>query len=612
MDFDTALDYVNSVLRDKTGKELTKPEITIFKGSWQGMTYEQMANSSSYSTNYLMRDIAPKLWKTLSAVFQENIGKTNFRLKLCNLYELSPEEIHQKIIKPSTVRNPSRFDWGDFLSTPLFYVDRRAELETLQQWIVEEKCQLLNIWGLSGSGKTLLMQSLGKLIQQEYEVVIWKNLALAPTLTELIDDLLKSFNIHEKNQIKLLPNLMAMIRSHRCLIMLDGMEAILQPHTLTGKYLPGYEDYATFWRTMEESSHQSCIVTTSLENYRVASKSHNASIRNWKLSGLSQQEAKTLLTADNLNIDESGENLIAYYQGNPAFLIFVGQIIRELFNSNIQEFLATNSLMFSEIERLLNKSFSRLSVLETEILYWFAGESRPMSLLEIQKVITLSIYPVELIEALKSLVQRALIETNQIEQCSVFVLSPIIREFVTNQFIAQIGDNFSLDNRINSSLTSNTINLGNATSELTHLSQWLQNSFEPGWQPVETLFVASERSPARLRSAFNLRGEGVVKRFKQINFENASSSAVLLLVAVSQDESAFKICVQAQPTFSQQTLPVNLQLKLIDSSDAILASIQAQDQDNYIQLPYFRGVLQERFKLRLGLDQANYEEEFVI
>ncbi|MEO1671988.1 MAG: hypothetical protein AAFR77_14590 [Cyanobacteria bacterium J06631_2] len=164
-------------------------------------------------------------------------------------------------------------------------------------------------------------------------------------------------------------------------------------------------------------------------------------------------------------------------------------------------------------------------------------------------------------EALESLNQRSLIETTKIDQRSVFDLSPMMREFVINQFIAQISTNFSLANRQSLLSAQETIELGNI-SQTSHLSQWLENRFEPGWQPIETLFTASGLSPARLRSAFSLRGSEMTIRFKQIPLETAESKEILLVIAISPLEATLKICVQVQPSLQAQTLPENLELRL--------------------------------------------------
>ena len=617
MDLEIALKFVNSILIAKVKRELRNPEIIIFRGTWQGMTYEQMANSSSYSANYLMRDIAPKFWKLLSEALEVSIGKSNCRLIIEKLSASSQEKTETFLQLERSDRSQKRNirDWGNAPTLPSLLYGINAELELLQQWLIEDRCQLLGLWGLSGTGKTLLMRKLALESLEQSEVVIWRSLDRTPSLSRLLDDLLRSgFDIVENNPSQLLPQLIRQLRSHSCLILLDGIEAILQPQVFSGKYLPGYEDYGEFFRAVGESSHQSCVIFTSLENPGkiMPASGNDSSIGSFKLSGLTATEAKSLLEEEQITDETAERHLIDYYQGNPAILRAVARIIRELFNGNASEFLSQKSLVFGEINQFFAKSFKRISTLEKEILYWLASETQPMSLLEIQNEIPLSIYPVELIEALESLSWRSLIATSQREKRSVFVLSPILREFITNQFIAQIGNNFSLVNRQNSLFTEDTIELGKTPKKPTHLGQWLQNRFELGWQPVAALFIASERSPARLRSAFNLRGEGVITRFKQISLARDNSLSVLLLIAISQENSAMKICVQAQPTPQQQLLPANLQLNLKDGNESTLATIESEARDNFIQLPYFRGVKTEQFTIELNLNSVSYEEDFVI
>ena len=250
MDLEIALKFVNSILIAKLKRELRNPEIIIFRGTWQGMTYEQMANHSSYSANYLMRDIAPKFWKLLSEALEVSIGKSNCRLtieklsassqeKLATLPQLEPSDRSQKNIR----------DWGNAPTLPSLLSGINTELELLRQWLIEDRCQLLGLWGLSGTGKTLLMKKLALEIQEQYEAVIWRSLDNTPSLSRLLDDLLRSgFDIVENNPSKLLPQLITQLRSHSCLILLDGIEAILQPQVFSGKYLPGYEDYGEFFR----------------------------------------------------------------------------------------------------------------------------------------------------------------------------------------------------------------------------------------------------------------------------------------------------------------------------------------------------------------------------
>lgn len=61
MNLAAALRWLESTVMTMLGHSLREPEMVILRGTWRGLTYEQMAHESEYSTNYLMRDVAPKL-----------------------------------------------------------------------------------------------------------------------------------------------------------------------------------------------------------------------------------------------------------------------------------------------------------------------------------------------------------------------------------------------------------------------------------------------------------------------------------------------------------------------------------------------------------------------
>ena len=607
MDLETALEFVDRTLIRQAGKTLRPPEQTVFRGTWEGMTYDRMADSSPYSANYLMRDIAPKLWKLLSTVFQENIGKNNLQVKLNAIYKNNAGgQTVQEIATPTT-----KIDWGNSSAIPSSFYDKTEILANLQQWLVEEKCSLIKLWGLSGTGKTSTLRKLGEAIHQNYDFVIWRSLANAPSLDSLIADLLKAgLGNLPTDSSRLILEFMAGIQSRPSLIILDNWEGILQPNELNGKYLPGYENYGRFLQQILETFHQGSLIISSLENFEIAATSHRQ--RNLKLSGLSPIDARSWLQKSDSQLRGNLDRLIEYYQGHPAMLLYAVRVIEDLFNGNIDEFFTQRSLVFGEIALLLDRSFARLSVLEKEILYWLTSAGQPMSWSQIQESFPLSIYPVEMIEALNSLNARCLIETQKIDERSMLVLPPTISELVTNHFLSQIGGDFSLVNRDTSLFEKNIIDLGSKPLEVTQLSAWLEDRFDPAWKPVETLFAAWGRSPVRLRSAFNLRGEGTIKRFKEIKLGAKNSITPILLIAISRELSGYKICVQLQPVATQTTLPANIELNLLDESKNLLATISAKEEDNFIQLPYFRGIKDETFTVGVVWQSASYEEEFVI
>jgi hypothetical protein len=75
----------------------------------------------------------------------------------------------------------SRQDWGEAIAAPTFY-GRDAELNQLSTWIGDDYCRLIAILGIGGIGKTTLSIQLGRQIQAQFEIVIWRSLREAPPL----------------------------------------------------------------------------------------------------------------------------------------------------------------------------------------------------------------------------------------------------------------------------------------------------------------------------------------------------------------------------------------------------------------------------------------------
>lgn len=79
MNFEEALLVVEKAILAKAGRHLNDAEVTIFRGSWEGMTYDEMAEKSGYQATYLKGDAGHKFWKQLSEALSEPVGKRNFR-----------------------------------------------------------------------------------------------------------------------------------------------------------------------------------------------------------------------------------------------------------------------------------------------------------------------------------------------------------------------------------------------------------------------------------------------------------------------------------------------------------------------------------------------------
>lgn len=81
MRIETAIDYADGLLYERTGRHLSDLQSRIIQQSWQGRTYSQVAMAAGYSEGHI-KDVASHLWKVLSEALGERITKGNLRSSL--------------------------------------------------------------------------------------------------------------------------------------------------------------------------------------------------------------------------------------------------------------------------------------------------------------------------------------------------------------------------------------------------------------------------------------------------------------------------------------------------------------------------------------------------
>lgn len=75
MTVDEALEIVEAALDYES---LNKVQELVFRQSWEGLSYIEIARASGYEPDYI-KDAASKLWKLLSKVLEEKVKKDNLR-----------------------------------------------------------------------------------------------------------------------------------------------------------------------------------------------------------------------------------------------------------------------------------------------------------------------------------------------------------------------------------------------------------------------------------------------------------------------------------------------------------------------------------------------------
>ena len=340
-----------------------------------------------------------------------------------------------------TLKTSLMVDWGEAPQTEQFY-GREKELAELEQWIVGDHCRVVAVVGMGGIGKTSLTAKLAEQIKDEFKYVLWRELKNAPPL----ENILKTCIQFLSNQLRTnLPDdidsqialLLEYLQDHRCLLVLDNVESVLQGGNRAGQYREGYEGYGKLIQRAGEARHQSCLLLTSREKPKeIAHLEGEASpVRSRRLEGLIPSDGREILRDKGLcGAEESWNALINRYTGNPLALKLVSQFIREVFDGNIAEFLQEGEMIFSDIRDVLDQQFERLSEFEQKIMYWLAIEREAISLNELQKDSVRPVSKGALQEALRSLRRRYLVETST----KGITLQNVVMEYVTGLLIDQV------------------------------------------------------------------------------------------------------------------------------------------------------------------------------
>lgn len=452
MNNEEALEIVEKTLREQ---HLSKLQVMVFRQAWEEQSYAAIAKTSGYEVGYV-KQTGSQLWQLLSQAFGEKVTKSNLQLVL----KRKAKDLERKSSVSKISHNslpikdyPVKIDWGDAPDLAPFY-GRNEELSTLKKWILQDGCRLVGLFGMGGIGKTALSVKLAKQIQGKFEYVIWRSLRHAPPFEEFLGELIKSLAIPQDltlsdNFYSGILQLLAWLRTHRCLVIFDRIETIMAPGDSRGGYLPGYEGYGQLLKCLGETNHQSTIVLTSREKPKevAAISGQFTPIRSLVLTGLSSSTVQDILTikGDFYGSTEEWKILVEHYGGNPLSLKIVADAIQNLFVGSIANFLqclAEDTSIFGDIRYLLASQIERLSDLEQQVMYWIAMEQKPVTFYEIRSNFVPQLSISDLVETLTSLERRCLLEkvkcTIGVKPENIFTLKPGIADYMNHIFHEQV------------------------------------------------------------------------------------------------------------------------------------------------------------------------------
>lgn len=347
-------------------------------------------------------------------------------------------------------------DWGLAPDISIFF-GRTNELETLEQWIVKDKCRLVAVLGMAGVGKTRLSVRLGKGgigktdltlkvaqgIRSEFEYVIWRKLLDAPPITEILADVIKFISNQEeivlpKSVDEQISRLLHYFQEHRCLLIFDNVESVLRGGEQAGLCRENYEGYGELFKRVGTTLHQSCLLLNSREKPKEIALQEGSKkpVRVLELGGLNETEVKQLFdeTGSFTGSDKEWRELVKIYNGNPLALELAAKHISEVFFGNISMFLKKGKPIFNDLHELLDWHFQRLSDLEKEVLYWLAIDREPVSFSELEDDLLFPLSKEQLSSTLQLLQRRLPLEKSS----SRFTLQPVLIEYMIDKLIERV------------------------------------------------------------------------------------------------------------------------------------------------------------------------------
>jgi hypothetical protein len=441
LDFEWVLTFINRAIEPAY---LNKVQELILRDTFEGKTYSQIASTYCYESEYI-KTVGCELWRLLSKSFDRQINKANFAQFIRtqtdrNYSHWNRDRSSNLEIEELTIEDNEDCDWGVAPRISNF-IDRNEELEKLNAWIEDERVKMAFVSGTTGIGKTTLVVKFVEEVQKNFQYVIWRSLQYAPSLETLLDRLIHFFTkdidrqSFESLDSKIL-KLLSYLNRHRCLLIIDDLNSILDKGERRGNYRHNYQNYHYFLSSLINTRHQSSIMAIGWEKPKELGLYRKEQIFHLKLGTPPKPMLEKMFKKQlsNKSSQQQWISLWERYGYNPKPIAIATSAIETFFDGNINQFLEQKSILLNNIREILDRQFERLTNLEKKIAYLLAINCTSITTEQLKLEFIPQSSTIDILESLKNLEQIGFLRDRR----ATYTLSAVAQDYLKSKLFETV------------------------------------------------------------------------------------------------------------------------------------------------------------------------------